>query len=288
MEAIISSILGAVVGGVIAWLVSRRKPHHIICDEDYRGVFNLEVPETSIMFRGAAVEELGLLRLKFRNNGSQTIEKPNIVVRVDKDIKILDTKLDFFPERIDLKFEENSESQSDKGKNNIELPVKTIIDKNSVEIKLDRIIPYSTNQETVSLDIFTEGETEKMEVLGSGALKDGTAWAVIFKPWEEVQRKLSRRVSLLSLFSILISLILLLIYVFKLLPTNFLSVSTWDNFKKWLNDPLLWIFSGWLILTIAGHLYGGFKGIVMMLPIPFSEKALYLNISRRRKSKKAS
>lgn len=41
MEALISSIVGALVGGFFTWYVNRRRPHVVVCEEEYLGEFYL-------------------------------------------------------------------------------------------------------------------------------------------------------------------------------------------------------------------------------------------------------
>lgn len=278
MEAIIGSIVGALVGGFFTWFLSRRKPQLIICNEEYSGRFYLDVPDAVIMFRDIAVKNLGIVRLSFRNTGTQCIEKPNLTVRLDEAVEILGVSEKITPERS----ESNYAITNNESIHNTQKAITTSIKQNSVNMNIDRLLPYSINEETMTLDIFTNGRTEDLEVLGSGILKDGTGWAVTLKSWSKTQEKTSKILGWLSFSSLTILFMLILTYFYTRLFTPIKQFVSSEAFNKWIYDPFLWLVIIASLLTLVGHLYGGLRGFGMRIPLPFSLRSIEIWITKRR------
>ena len=282
MGEIIGAIVGALLGGFFTWLLTRRRPHHIVCDEEFRGTFALGVPETRILYRDVPVEKLGVIRLNFRNVGSQVIESPRLTVRLDEDVQVLDVLASMSPERGIVGFEDQREAQSGEGTSQQELPVKTIVKTNSVQVLADRLNPYSLNQETVTVDIFAGGEIKKVDVLGSGVLRDGTGWSVSFQPWREIQARRVRRMNVFNKVNFYALLLLGITYLIWRPPLGILSINM-STASGWLRDPILWILVAWGLLFLAWAFYWGLRGWVLYLPMPFFGRRVRISFERRQR-----
>lgn len=237
MEAFISSIVGALVGGFFTWYVNRRRPHIVVCEEEYLGEFYLDVPETAIIFRGTPVEKLGLLRLSFRNSGTHAIMNPSMIICLDDDSTILGCSEKFLPERNDSS-EGSSELQAEA--NRQQYFIKSSVKKNQVHLSVDRLLPYTTNEEKIVLDVFTKGEVKNVEALGSGVMQDGTGWSVALKPL----KKLQERTSTLSVSSFIILCVLFIICFYLRLWPHVVTFGQSEAFDQWARDPLLWALIG--------------------------------------------
>jgi len=282
MSEVIGAIVGAVLGGLLTWLLTRKRPHHIVCDEDFRGTFALGVPETRILYRDVPVQELGVIKLTFRNISSQVIESPGLTVRLDKDLQVLDTLASMLPERGVVGFEEQQEGQSGEGTFQQEFPVKAVVKANSVQLLVDRLNPYDLNKETVTVDIFAAGEIKDVNVFGSGVLRDGTGWSVSFQPWKEIAARRRRRMSMFVLGNSFALLFLSIAYLIWRPPLGILSINR-TTASRWLSDPLLWILVAWGLLLLIWGFYWGLHGWIINLPMPFFGRRLRISFERRQK-----
>lgn len=282
MIAILGSIAGALVGAFVSWLINRKRPHYIFCEEEYKAHYDWQgVPETKIMLRDTPFAVLGLLDLRFRNMGSMAIESPKITVRLNEKAQIVNAISKITPERVELK-----KSESEQTEENLpakRTPVSIAINKNSVDLSIDYLIPFNTNRETVAVEVFTDGKIENVQILGNGVLRDGSAWAVLYKSKEKVYAKKYKIVTLISVSSLLILLVLVVVNIYLYIPQILSTSGVQTVLNQWIVDPLFWVLAGWLMVTLGGHLYLGWKGTYMNIPVPFTTKELVIGFWRRRK-----
>lgn len=281
MGEIIGAIVGAVLGGLFTWFLTRRRPHHIVCDEEFRGTFALGVPETRILYRDVPVEELGVLRLKFRNTGSQVIESPKLTIRLDDDVRVLDALGAVFPERGVVAFEDQREDQLAKDALQQRQSVQTAVKVNAVQVSLDRLNPYSLNQEIVTVDVFGKGAITKVEMLGSGILKDGSGWSVSYQPWREAQRRRARIITAFVGVNFIALFLASIAYLIWQPLTGILSLNTVAAYA-WLRDPLLWVLVVWGLLLLAFMFYMGLRGWWLALPMPFLGRRVRISFEKTR------
>lgn len=285
MEAIISSIIGAAVGSFITWWTTRQKPHYIICTEEYRRRFHLRIPETRILFRNTPVEKLGIVTLSFRNAGTRAIEQPDITIRLDEKIQILNVFTTISPERYVAKSQQDPDNQLTENNNKEQtIPIQHRIDRNFVKVSIDRLIPHKTNRETVTVDVFADGEIEALAVFGNGVLHDGTAWVLQHKSWKKMRQKTSRVLAIASNTSLIILFILFMVYLYQRIFLRMLPYLNTSSIRQWLDDPLLWVLLSWAIVTFAGHLIGAYQGFGKLIYLPFTSRAFEVWLVKRPKS----
>jgi hypothetical protein len=275
MIEIIAAIVGAVAGGLITWILAKKKPSYVICEEEFSEDLVLNLPETRFLFRDEPMESLHITRLGFRNMGTKVLEKPVFTVNVEKDSRIIGALHTFKPER---------------GKSeNLLCQIETEGD--TLKITPSTLYPYELNQEILVIDIFTEEKTSIIAALGNGINSDGTGWSVRFiKRWVELSLlnvyapadPLARFLGL-GLYTALITSIFVLIGYFAWHTSKGLIIVNKQYLESMQNSIAFWIIiviSTLVILISLG--FGFFREAPFPIPLPF-KRILWIEFRRRKK-----
>lgn len=298
MYEIIAAILGAVIGGYLAWRFSRYRPKHIICEERFRSEiciggplknwsawwntsergarFSLLIglPNTRVLFQDEAVDKLTFLTLVFRNTSDKPINNASILVKLDDEARVLGCKSAFKPERhVGSPSSESLGPLADRTK--LE-PCCTAVDKSKLQLEIDTIFPYKLNQEILTLDIICSGKAGEPEILGQGTLDDGNAWAARFEHWEETERRAYRRLRAIGR-ALLLGFALYSAYFVYFVLRTYPRIRRNDRLAWLLTTPQVTVCVGYLLIQLVylGYLLL-YKKMRLRIPIPFSKRRLVI------------
>lgn len=275
MVEIIAAIVGAVVGGIITWILAKKKPSYVICEEQFAEDFELNLPEIRFFFRDKPINGLHITRLKFSNMGVRVLERPIFIVNVEENNKIIGALHDFQPER------KNS---------NLQCQIEIEEEGDSLRIIPITLYPYELNQESLLVDILTEDEASVIGVWGNGINSDGTGWSVKFsKKWVELPllsvyapANPLARFLVLGLYTSLIASILLLTGYFAWHISRGLIVINSQYFISLRNSVDFWVIIVVPTLIILLSLgFGFFRDAPFPIPLPFN-KLLWIQFKRRK------
>lgn len=262
------------MGGLFTWVLIRKQPNYIMCEEELSYRISLGLPETRVLYRNLPVETLYMLRLKVHNAGSSVIENAKFIIRLNKNIRILGSSGGISPER------DSSESSC-----------QIVVKDHEVHVLLDRIFPYTLNQDTVHVDIFSDEEIEVLNTFGSGVLKDGSGWSIKYQPrkpqyirflgvwWTAPPTKREGAYLIFTIVNFLALLIATITYLFWRPPTGVFSINSYA-LQMWFGDPVLWIITGWIVLFLAWAFAMGLHGWSLPIPMPFLGRVIHIKFVR--------
>jgi len=269
MYEIIGAITAAIIGGILTWYLGRRRPTHVIFDSDVLYSITLDLPETKILYRDTPLKQLYMLQLKAYNAGSRVIEKPKFVIKLQEGIRILGAHVNVVPER--------------EGVNG-----QIFIKDNEVEISLNRLYPYSLNQELMILQLFSDSylcSQQIYQIYGNGIFQDGTGWSTrylnaqtkkipFWHVWFYPDKK-EVVYFVITLVGFVGLLAVIAISLFMNPPSSILSIVA---LRIWLSSFWAWLLIGSVTAFILWALAMGFRGWVLPIPIPFTNRMIRIRI----------
>lgn len=273
MEEVIGAIIGALLGGLFMWLLSRRQPqNYILWEEVFSYAFRLPLPKTRILYEETPVDELHLVRLKCRHLGSQVIDNPEFTIILNPEVRLLGVTSNIIPER----------GISDELCN-------TKIDGSKVHVSLERIYPHSLNQEILSIDLLSGTPVSVQNVIGTGTSEDGYGWSVKFTQtaFSEIPllslRSPKRQYLVLPVVAyagLILTVVAWFAWTIWHFPRGLVSVN-WSQLQSLLEAPLFVTLAIWTIAVVAGSWILGLIGWFLPIPIPFSKRVLVVRLVKR-------
>jgi hypothetical protein len=260
MAEIIAAIIGALIGGLFALLLSRKRPSYIVCEVQYQGRFSLPFSETRILFRDNPIDELYLTRLSFRNMGTQVLEKPAFTVKFRNVPHVLGVSVDVSPDR----------ALDDT------LLCETAVQENVIRLEPTIFYPYQLNQEVLTIDVFTRSDAAIAGVIGHGVNRDGTGWSVRFGgSWVSIPLlgavAPTRKALIYGLgmyFVFLLTIVMLIGYLGWHVLSGLIIVNA-AYFRTMLRDPLLLVILVWSVIIFSVAFTLALRGWFLPIPLPF-------------------
>jgi hypothetical protein len=306
MAEVIAAIVGVLLGALVSWLLSRSRPHYLVCEDSFRArlaisgqpwtwsvswqsgkqssvSLDIGLPQTQVLCKEIAVDVLTVLRLKFRNAGDKIIDHPTVAVKLNESAKILGCDIHLEPERFEV---EATQGEIQARPASVDhFSSSTIVEPNKTVIVFDSLYPHNVRQEVAVLDIFCSGEIGSPTVSGQGIFKDGSVWATKFEPWEESQRRTRRRVGAFNNANAIGLLVAIIAYSIWRPPSGLITING-VAVSKWASQPLFLMLAGWLLLFGGYAFYMAMRGWYLTLPIPFLKRRLEIRLGPSRKRPK--
>lgn len=274
MIEIIAALVGVIAGGLLTWILNRKSPSHVICEEDFSAHIALNLPGIRFLFRDVPLNDLHITRLNFRNIGGRVLEKPVFTVKFEDTSEIIGAVCRFKPIR--------GETEDDL--------CHTEMQKSTLKIIPSDFYPYEINNETLIVDIFTKTETSIVTVVGYGKNSDGTGWSVIRrKKWIDLPllgvaapaNPFARVLGLGLYVTLLVTIFMIIGYFIWLLSKGLITINS-VYFETMRNSLIFWIVVIFASLVVLIALWlGFFRGWPFPVPLPF-KRLLWIQVRRRK------
>jgi len=279
MDEIIGAIIGAVLGVILTWYFTRRRPTRVLFDWIRRYHIVLDLPDTKILYRDTPLEKLYVLGLSAHNTGFQVIENPKFVLRLQEGIRILGASAEVSPDREGV-------------------DCRVSIRGNEVEFTLNRLYPYSLNQELALINLFSDSELSELsvaQIYGNGVFQDGTGWSTHYRPTKAKYIPLlgmsfyppeGREIIYVTLTAIgFVELVGATIACLLLNPPIGILSVDFHALQLWLNNFWSWLWLSSLVFFISWAFAMGLRGWVLPIPMPFLGRAIHIWFVRTRRPK---
>jgi len=270
-----TTIIGALLTGVFTYLgtylLMKPKKHRLACETLYRGELKFGFKKGKITYNDKSITSLGILKIKLQNKSALIIKNPQIDIEFDKDIRILEVNKSFEPSTdhvIDY-----SEIEKTSYRN---IPqISTKIANNILTIVISAISPTKNTNSSITLEVFTDGYSEKIEITGDGEISDNQPWYIDYSQRTKKMQKTQKiaRVVYRALFISALTSFLCFIILNNQAIINFILTH--------ISDPLFvtMIIVFFTLILFASILM--FRGVYIFQHIPFTNKAIYLSISEK-------
>jgi hypothetical protein len=265
MWEVVAAIVGVLLGALITWIASRKRPNHVEYREVGQYRFRLPAP-AKIVVGGQTLEAMHLTRLALSNRSNQAIKQPQFKVEIAPEVRVLSFDVSVSPERV---------SPNDIPQVNAQ--------QNTATVTLPILFPYALNREVLLIDLYSVEEIQQYSILGAGLTDDQYGWAVKeAKDWIRlpivgfrIQNSRLGWVAAGIAFGFVVGWLLLIGYLLWQMATGLingpylLTMVTRPLFLGLLVFVLLMTGSGFLIAL---------QGWWLNLPIPFTHRRLYVEI----------
>ncbi len=282
MTEILGAVIGALLGGVLTWYITRQRPTYIWFDWDRKYQIGFDsLPHTKILYRDIPIKNLYILRLRAVNTGSRVIKNPEFVIKLQEGAKVLGASAEIIPSR--------------KG---ADCQVST--KENEVELTINRLYPYSLNRELLLVYLFGNSELKIEQISGEGVFQDGTGWStrfweavptripflnVWFYPWS-YSREYRREIVYLAITILgFVALLIISIVCVFLNPLSGVLSIDFEALRIWINRPCSWLVLGSLVAFIIWAFAMGLRGWILPIPLPFFGRTIHIQFVKTKRLK---
>jgi hypothetical protein len=268
MWEVVAAIIGVLLGALVTWLASRKKPNLVEYHEIGQYRFHLPTP-AKIVFGGQTLDAMHLTRLALMNRSNQIIKQPQFRIEIDAETDILSVDVSLSPGRVSP--DETPKLQREGNATTLTLPM---------------LFPYALNQEQLFVDIYSLEEIQDYKILGAGLTDDQYGWAVsqakeyIRLPLIGYHIRNSRIAWLAALawLGFVVGWIAFVIYLIWQMANGLLNQ---ENLLSMVTSPMFVILLFVALAFTAISVGFGFYGWNVQIGIPFTRRYVFVAIRRR-------